>query len=136
MKISQRIKVVFITTLIGMGALAISGGGYYGWIQWDAHNKAKAIWKSYPQAADEVEAAIQQMQSSSCTMKERNQAIWVLGRLSDKRALPALEGEYTGKPCQHDTVLCQSELKKAIRRCGGNVEILKEIDLCDHSGLK
>ena len=61
MKISQRIKVVFVSTLIGMGALAIAGGGYYGWIQWDAHNKAKTILKSYPQEADEVEAAIQQV---------------------------------------------------------------------------
>lgn len=135
MKMSH-IKVAFICALTGMGALAIAGGGCYGWIQWDAHRKAEAIWMAYPQAANEVEAAILQMQSLSCTMKDRNLAVWVLGRLSDKLALPALEREYTGMSCQHDVVLCQSELKKAIRRCGGNVERLKETDLCDHSGLK
>jgi len=135
MKLSRRLKIVLIGVIAGIILMAIVYGGGYAAIQWDAHQKAKAIWKAYPQATDEVEAAILQMQSSSCAMKERNRAVWVLGRLSDKKALPALEHEYTGQPCDHTNCLCQSELKKAIRRCGGNIGSLKA-DMCDCDGLK
>ena len=35
------------------------------------------------------------------------------------RSLPVLEAVYTGEPCDHEEVLCQYELEKAIKRCGG-----------------
>jgi hypothetical protein len=59
------------------------------------------------------------MQSDVHSLKERNLAIWALGRLGDRSALPALRTAYTGELCRHDTILCQYELEKAIRRCGG-----------------
>jgi len=117
-KSARFLKIVFIGTIVCIGIWA----GLNGWIQLDAHKKAKAMLLAYPQATDEIEAAMMQMQSPSCTLKQRNRAVWVLGRLSDKKALPVLMKEYTGQPCQHDKFLCQSELKKAIRRCGGSIK--------------
>ena len=65
-------------------------------------------------------ALIEYMNSESHPLKERNRAVWALGRLRDPRALPALEGVYTGDLCEHARFLCQYELEKAIKRCGGN----------------
>lgn len=45
--------------------------------------------------------------------------VWTLGRLRNPTALPALTAAYTGQPCEHDRNLCQYELRKAIKRCGG-----------------
>jgi hypothetical protein len=60
------------------------------------------------------------MQDETCPFRERNRAVWILGRLADERALPALEKNYTGAACDHEHSLCQSELRKAICRCGGS----------------
>lgn len=118
MTLSRRIKAVLMGVLICLGLSTAAYAGLYGWIQADAYRKADAILIAYPAAHDKVEAAMLQMQSSSCTMRQRNQAVWVLGRLSDEKALPVLEEAYTGQPCEHGTHLCQYELEKAIRRCG------------------
>ena len=53
------------------------------------------------------------------TLKERNGAIWALGQLQDKRALPILEEYYTGEECDHEKYLCQHELRKAINLING-----------------
>ena len=96
-------------------------GALYGGIQWDAHQKAEAVWAAYPQAGNEVEALMLQMQSESESMQTRNMAVWALGRLRAKAALPVMRSYYTGQKCDHTTCLCQSELEKAIKRCGGDI---------------
>jgi hypothetical protein len=55
-------------------------------------------------------------------LRERNLAVWTLGRLRDRRALPSLTAAYTGDLCDHDKTLCQYELEKAIKLCGGTPE--------------
>ena len=122
MKLSRRVKIVLIGVVVCAGLLGTACGGLYGWIQWDAHQKAKAVLAAYPQASDEVEALLLRMESPDCTLKQRNQAVWILGRLADERALARLVQVYTGQPCEHDKFLCQYELEKAICRCGGYVE--------------
>lgn len=118
MKQSKRIGVVVAAFFVlGLSAYA----GLYGWIQWEAHQKAAAVLANYPQASNEVEALILQVQSNSETMRRRNMAVWTLGRLRAKAALPVMQKYYTGEPCEHDTRLCQDELKKAIHRCGGDI---------------
>jgi hypothetical protein len=97
--------------------------GLYGWIQRDAYAAADTLRHThYPQASDRIEAAVLRLQDETCSFRERNRAVWTLGRLADKRALPALEKEYTGAPCDHEHTLCQYELRKAILRCGGSGE--------------
>lgn len=119
---TRRIKVAIIAVLVCIGLLVIAYSGMYAWIQLDAHRKADAIWEAYPQANDKVEAVILRMQSQSCAMKDRNETVWILGRLSSEKALPVLEKAYTGQICEHENFLCQYELEKAICRCGGHVE--------------
>lgn len=122
MRHARFVRMVLITCIVCFGLLLLAYVGLNGWIQWDAHQKAVQVWKDYPQARNRTEALILRMQSTSCTMRQRNQAVWVLGRLADRAALSSLKNEYTGKLCKHDTTLCQYELEKAIRNCGGTPE--------------
>lgn len=66
---------------------------------------------------DEVTALMAYVRSDAHSLRDRNRAVWALGRLADPRALPLLEHYYDGAPCDHARRLCQHELRKSIARC-------------------
>jgi len=74
---------------------------------------------------DCVNSLTKLLQSDEKTFRERNTAIWTLGQLADKRALPVLQSFYSGKIPPKESLsqtLSQYELKKAIQWCErGNV---------------
>jgi len=74
--------------------------------------------QQYP--GDRVEALIAYVKSEDHSLRKRNLAVWALGQIGDKRALPMLTASYTGGPCNHDSLLCQHELQKAIKLCQGD----------------
>jgi len=74
--------------------------------------------REYP--GDRVEALIAFVESTDHSLKQRNLAVWALGQISDRRALPVLKSFYTGRACEHDKALCQHELQKAIKLCEGS----------------
>ena len=111
---------------IVVGVLAIGtllGGAGLGAILWHIHRSvqqySKVAQKAHPHSGDDVAALIDFMNSDSHTFRDRNLAVWTLGRLRDAKALPALKSVYTGEQCEHGKSLCQYELEKAIRLCGG-----------------
>jgi len=69
--------------------------------------------KAFP--GDRVTALMSLVECESCTLSERNHAVWALGQLADSRALPVLRKRYTGGTCDHTCALCQYELGKALR---------------------
>lgn len=73
---------------------------------------------------DRVASLIQMVECQSRDLRDRNHAVWALGQLADRRALPVLEKYYTGEKCDHQHKICQYELKKALRlvRSGHNSE--------------
>ena len=73
--------------------------------------------REYP--GDRVEAVISYVESESHSLKKRSKAVWALGYLGDKRALPVLKKHFTGTSCEHDKYPCQWELEKAIKKCEG-----------------
>ena len=77
------------------------------------------------QPGDRVLALMAYVDSPKHTLRERNRAVWALGRLGDARALPALERHVTGRDCEHDRALCQYELRKAIRLCRGATSLVR-----------
>ena len=72
---------------------------------------------------DRVNALITFADSPSHSLRDRNRAVWALGQIGDGHALPFLEKQYTGKPCDHNRTLCQRELEKAVRLCRGGVNL-------------
>ena len=74
--------------------------------------------QEYP--GEKVEALIAFIESDNHSLRDRNLAVWALGQIGDRRALPVLKGFYTDGPCDHDRALCQGELKKAIKLCEGS----------------
>jgi len=73
----------------------------------------------YP--GDRVEALITYVKDENRSLRKRNLAVWALGQIGDKRALPVLTQFYTGGPCDHNSRLCQGELQKAIKLCKGSI---------------
>jgi hypothetical protein len=67
----------------------------------------------YP--GDRVEALCALVACGSCSLTDRNHAVWALGQLRDRRALPILEKYYTGQECNHSLDLCQYEIRKAVK---------------------
>ena len=77
--------------------------------------------RSFSQKAQEhfpgkrVEALMAMVECESCSLPDRDHAVWALGQLDDPRALPVLEKQYTGAKCDHLRYLCQGTLQIALR---------------------
>ncbi len=87
----------------------------------------KGICKTAIQAhpGDKVEALMRYVKSDEYgydahRYRANNHAIWALGQLGDQRALPFLRSLVTGRPCDHETNLCQGEIHKAIEKLENN----------------
>jgi hypothetical protein len=83
----------------------------------------KTATQKYP--GDKVEALMMSVESKEYgydahRYRANNYAIWALGQLGDKCALPFLRKLSTGEPCDHETNLCQGEIKEAIQKLERN----------------
>lgn len=76
---------------------------------------------------DRIESLIALVDCKNCGLEDRNHAVWALGQLKDKRALPILYKYRTGKSCDHLRQICQHEISKAIRWTEGNSYMLPQI---------
>ena len=77
---------------------------------------------------DCVEALSAYLSDENNSYKSRNSAIWALGQIGDKRALPVLESYYTGEIPNKEPInetVSQYELKKAIKLVSGGFNATK-----------
>lgn len=75
-----------------------------------------------------VEALISQLEDTHQSINDRNDAIWALGKLGDKRALPVLKKYYNDTILskeQSDKSLNQYELEKAIKNTNSEISITR-----------
>ncbi len=70
-------------------------------------------------AGDRIEALMAYVDSENHSLRQRNHAVWALGQIGGRCALPVLEKFHTGGPCDHDSRLCQGEVQRAIEACKG-----------------
>jgi hypothetical protein len=109
----------------GLLGVAVLGPLAFLTISWqigsDVHAAGAMAVREY--GGDRISALIAYADSPSHRLRDRNRAVWALGHIGDPRALPFLEKHYTGKPCDHDRMLCQRELGTAIRLCRGGVNL-------------
>ena len=114
---ASRWKRRVLWTLAGVLAIAVSLLVLEGVIRLDARatgNRAAARF-----GGDRIRGLTALVDCSQCSLRERDIAVWALGELRDRRALPALKAHYTGGKCDHTSNLCQYELGKAIMKIEG-----------------
>ena len=75
---------------------------------------------------DCVDSLMRLVKAENKTFREKNSAVWALGQLADKKALPLLYELEKSLPeqgrCGYDRYLCKYEVRKAIKWCeGGNI---------------
>ena len=119
MKTRRVVKTVIGILVVGVAIGGVALGAVLFHIHRSVREYCAAAQNVYPHPGDAVAALCELMNSDSHSLRDRNLAVWALGRLRDARALPILNREYTGDECDHDQSLCQYELEKAIRLCGG-----------------
>ena len=113
-------RLVRFVSRAGMSGLVLIAALWLGGI-WLIGSRVRAASEAalLERPGDRVLALMAYVESPKHTLRERNRAVWALGQLGDARALPVLERHVTGKDCEHSRVLCQYELRKAIRLCRG-----------------
>lgn len=114
-------KLILYGIPIGFAVLFILFVITLHWISSDVRAICKKTQQKYE--GDRVEALIAYLEKEPLTFKEKNNVIWALGEIGDKRAIPTLQKLYTGKPCpkpcDSSKYICQYGIKKAIRGCKG-----------------
>jgi hypothetical protein len=126
MKIVKFIKEKKWQRLAIYGVLIGAGVVFFGfvitctWIGYSVKDHCEDAQKRFE--GDCVESLVKVAEDERMPYGERNSAVWALGQLGDKRALPALEGLYTGEIPDREPwngVLSQYELKKAVKLLRG-----------------
>ncbi len=114
-------KDLIVAALLGLAAAVLVFGigcfGIYKGIR-QISEEAVSIY-----GGDKISALVAYVGDEDRDLSKRNRAVWALGQIGDKRTLPVLEKYDTGEPCDHSRFLCQYELRKAIRKCRGGLNI-------------
>jgi HEAT repeat protein len=118
-----KIAVWILGIAVGIVIVIYLGGSLL--IGWGINSTSRGAMANFD--GDRIEALIALVDCQSCRIEDRNQAVWALGQLRDKRALPVLYKYRTGKPCDHLRQICQYEISKAIRWTEGNSYMLPQI---------
>jgi hypothetical protein len=122
-KISKKAKNFIFLGALAFGVLILLFVVGSIWIRFTVRSSCQSAKREY--GGDCVEALITQLEDEKRNFKSRNDAVWALGQLADKKALPILEKYFTGNiPSQESPykVLSQYELRKAVKWCReGNI---------------
>lgn len=126
MKIKYIKEKFFYIASIGISILFLFFVVSCVWIGHEVKSICSNTMKEYTVKTNCTEALILLLDDNKRGFWARNSAIWALGQLGDKRALPVLQKYYTGKIPQReplDRTISQYELKKAINLAGGALNI-------------
>lgn len=117
MKIIKKIKKpIGFLVAIGVSILGLFFVVICTWIGVDVKTRCQEAKKDYKGTC--VETLSQLLDDENQAFRNRNSAIWALGQLGNKQALPMLEKYYTGDIPDREPwneVVSQYELKKAIK---------------------
>ena len=120
-------RILDCAVLLGFITLFI----FYGITCWVIFSEVKSICEmAQPQFdGDKVDATIALLQSEKISFVQKNKAVYALGQIGDKKALPALHSQVTGipceKPCPKHKYVCQYNLQTAIRGCSGKFSLTR-----------
>ena len=119
----KKVLPVFGASLIILFICAVAG--VWIWIDKDVKKNIGIAKEKYHGTAEDVLIAYL-LDTGNSPHDRSNIAVWTLGQINSKKAIPVLTELYKddpeGKTCygQHDTVLCQYELYKALKATKSN----------------
>jgi hypothetical protein len=121
----KRIKrIIPVISLVFVFGLLGSYIGLRIWIKSDIDRFCNNATSQYN--GDRLDALISLINSETQSLKDKNDAIWTLAYIGDRRALPVLKNLLTGKECDHSRYVCQRQLKRTIGYIEGtSVNIMK-----------
>ncbi len=117
-----------ILLMVGAGTLALFISvtlGLWIWIDVDVKKNIKIALEKYPGTAEDALVAYL-LDATNTPIERTHIAIWTLGQIQSEKAVPILKELYKndpeGKTCygNHDMVLCQYEIYKALHACEAN----------------
>jgi hypothetical protein len=117
-----------ILIIIGVSLMSLFICSIFALYIWTGHEVKENIniaKKQHPGIAEDALIAYL-LDTNNSTQNRSNIAIWTLGQIESKKALPILRALYKndpeGKTCfgKHKSVLCQKNLRTAIRACEAN----------------
>ena len=118
-------RKIFILSLSLLGLIILGFIAIYIWIDIDVKKNIEIAKGRYSGKAEN--ALIAYLLDTTNTPQNRTRvAIWTLGQIQSKEAIPILENLYKndpeGKTCygKHDSVLCQYEIYKALNASKAN----------------
>lgn len=121
MKINKTLKQkLFFISAVGVGIFLLFFVITGVWIGYEVKSRCQEAKREY--RGDCVEALITLLKDENKGFRSRNDAIWALGQFGDSRALPVLQGYYTGIIPDREPLgktISQYELKKAINLTSG-----------------
>ena len=124
MKIKNLKGKLFYLTTIGLSMFLLFFVITSNWIGCEVKSFCQKAQRQYE--GDCITAAAALLDDSKQPFGERNDAIWTLGQLGDKRALQILKQYYTGNMPDREPwyeVISQYELEKAINLISGGLNI-------------
>lgn len=116
-------KIVYIVT-VGFSSTLLIFVITCVWIGFDVKTQCQDAKSEY--RGDCVDALLELVKDDDRGFRARNDAIWALGQLGDKRALPTLQRFYSGNIPEReplDKTISQYELRKAISLTSGGKNI-------------
>lgn len=120
MKIKSIKSTIFYVAAIGASVVLLFFFVCCTWIGFDVKSQCLDAKREY--GKDCVMSLIALLDDEQKGFRARNSAIWALGQLGDKRALPVLQKYYTGDIPEReplDKTISQYELKKAVNLASG-----------------
>ena len=112
-------KILVLGFSLGFLAILVLYGASFVSVKLEVKNISDEACQIYP--GDRVEALIAYLLSGNHDTDKRILAVWALGEMRDRRALPTLEKLYTGEPCDHSDYICQDGVRKAINKIKGKI---------------
>lgn len=120
LELSKRARLLIYSLLTGASLFLLMTAMTAGWIRYDVKSSCQEAKREF--GGNCVNSLSAVLKDESKSFRERNSAIWALGMLGDRRALPVLQSYYTGNiPDREplDGTISQYELKKAVNLTGG-----------------
>ncbi len=124
MKKNKIIQTFLFLTAVGISIFLLFFIITCTWIGFEAKSLCQDAQRQYGQ--DCVMSLISLLDDEKQSYKAKNSAIWALGEMGDRRALPILKKYYTGIIPARESLyktISQYELKKAIRLADGGPNI-------------